>query len=75
MNFRDVRTVFFEPEAGFITARVACELVRETFVREGGEYKQALVRPTGTTGSRLARVTLSDGPASVSRAAAFTLVP
>jgi len=61
MNFRDVRTVFFEPEAGFITARVACELVREAFVREGGEYKQALVRPSATTGSRLARVTLSDG--------------
>lgn len=40
-SFRDVRTVFFEPEAGFLAARTACELVRETVVREGGEYKQA----------------------------------
>ena len=61
MSFRDVRTVFVEPEAGFITARAACELVRETFVREGGDYKQAWVRPGATTSSRLARVTLSDG--------------
>ena len=63
MSFRDVRTVFLEPEAGFLAARVACELVRETFVREGGDYKHAWVRPATTTGSRLARVTLSDGTA------------
>ena len=61
MGFRDVRTVFFEPEAGFITARVACELVRETFVREGGTYTQAWVRPGTTTGGRLTRIGLSDG--------------
>ena len=61
MGFRDVRTVFFEPEAGFITARVACELVRETFVREGGTYTQAWVRPGATTCGRLTRVGLSDG--------------
>jgi glycine/D-amino acid oxidase-like deaminating enzyme len=61
MSFRDVRTVFLEPEAGFLTARAACELVRETFVREGGTYKQASVRPATTSGARLARVGLSDG--------------
>ena len=61
MGFRDVRTVFFEPEAGFLTARAACELVRETIVREGGEYKQAWVRPGPTAGARLSRITLSDG--------------
>jgi glycine/D-amino acid oxidase-like deaminating enzyme len=61
MGFRDVRSVFFEPEAGFLTARMACELVRETFVREGGTYTQAWVRPGTTAGGRLTRVTLSDG--------------
>ena len=61
MGFRDVRTVFFEPEAGMLTARVACELVRETFVREGGTYTQALVRPAAATGGRLTRVNLADG--------------
>ena len=62
MSFADVRTVYFEPEAGFLTARVACELVRETFVREGGTYMQAEVRPSlSPTSRRLTRVTLSSG--------------
>jgi len=61
MGFHDVRTVYFEPEAGYLTARVACELVRETFVREGGEYKQAWVRPGTAAGARLTGVSLSDG--------------
>jgi len=61
MSFRDVRSVFIEPEAGYIAARAACELVRETFVREGGEYRQAWVRPGAPTGARLPTITLADG--------------
>ncbi len=63
MGFRDVRTAFLEPEAGYLTARAACELVRETVVREGGTYKQASVRPGATGSGRLTRVSLSDGGA------------
>lgn len=61
MGFRDVRTVFFEPEAGMLTARLACELVRESVVREGGDYRQGLVRPATGPGGRLTRITLADG--------------
>ena len=61
MGFRDVRTVFFEPEAGMLTARLACELVRETFVREGGTYQQGLVRPPSASGARLTRIDLGNG--------------
>jgi len=53
MGFHDVRTAFFEPEAGYLTARVACELVRETVVREGGTYQQASVRPGAGAGRRV----------------------
>jgi len=65
MSFRGVRSVFFEPEAGYIAARLACELVRETFVREGGTYKQVSVQPQSEsmTQSRLGRIVLSDGSA------------
>jgi glycine/D-amino acid oxidase-like deaminating enzyme len=63
MGFRDVRTVYVEPEAGLLTARVACELVRETFVREGGTYRQSLVRPVTGGGASLTRITLADGSA------------
>ena len=61
MSFRDVRTVFLEPDAGFITARAACELVRETFVREGGRYRQGWARPGPATGGRVSGVRLADG--------------
>jgi len=60
-SFEGVRTVFVEPEAGFLTARAACELVRETLVREGGEYRQAWVRPGATAGRRLTSAMLADG--------------
>ena len=61
MGFDGVRTVFFEPESGFIPARAACELVREAFVREGGEYRHAWVRVAPAAGSRLTSIALSDG--------------
>ena len=61
MGFSGVRSVFLEPEAGYIPARAACELVRETFVREGGAYEQAWVRPGVTAGRNLTTVTLSHG--------------
>jgi glycine/D-amino acid oxidase-like deaminating enzyme len=61
MGFGGVRTVYFEPEAGFLPARAACELVREAFVRAGGEYRQAFARPGAATGGRLTTVALSEG--------------
>jgi len=51
--FDGVRTAWWEPEAGFLTARAACELVRETFVREGGEYLQAWVGSPVVAADRL----------------------
>ena len=61
MNFTDARTVFFEPEAGFLMARAACELVREAFVKSGGEYVQSWALPTVTRGTELRAVRLGDG--------------
>ncbi len=61
MSFSDVRTVYLEPEAGYIAARAACELVRDTFVQEGGEYRQTWARPGAESGTRLSSVILSDG--------------
>src|SRR5688500_11578167 len=55
LGVRDVRTAFFEAEAGFITARAACELVRETVVREGRTYKQAYARTGRLSGARRTR--------------------
>jgi len=75
MGFSDVRSVFFEPRAGYLLARQACELVRETFVREGGDYRVAQVRPGAATGMRLADVALSDGSSLDSDAFVFACGP
>jgi glycine/D-amino acid oxidase-like deaminating enzyme len=61
MSFADVRSVFFEPRAGYLLARQGCELVRETFVGEGGEYRVAEARLLAAAGARLPGVFLSNG--------------
>jgi len=61
MGFADVRSVFFEPTMGYLLARQSCELVRETFVREGGEYVLAMARMGRTANGRMTSVSLSDG--------------
>ncbi|HEX7779811.1 MAG TPA: FAD-dependent oxidoreductase, partial [Vicinamibacterales bacterium] len=43
VNFRGVRSVLVEPDAGLLLARRACEHVVERVVAEGGEYVQAAV--------------------------------
>jgi sarcosine oxidase len=45
VNVEDVRWAIYEPEAGFLSARVACQAVLEEFLAEGGEYKQGVAMP------------------------------
>ena len=61
MSFDGVRSVFFEPRAGYLLARQACELVRASFVAEGGEYRVAQARPGAVSGKRLDAIALADG--------------
>jgi glycine/D-amino acid oxidase-like deaminating enzyme len=55
ISFNDVRTSYFEPNAGVLLARLSCELVRETFEQEGGEYRRAGVRAPAVNGGRRLR--------------------
>jgi sarcosine oxidase len=76
MSFADVKSVFYEPRAGYLLARVACELVRRTFVQEGGEYKVAWVRPAGPARSaRVASISLDDGTTLAADKFVFALGP
>ncbi|MFQ5617201.1 MAG: FAD-dependent oxidoreductase, partial [Anaerolineales bacterium] len=61
VDFRGVKWVFFEKEAGYISARRSCKVVLDAFLAEGGEYKLLSVKPGVVKGSRLHDVTLSDG--------------
>jgi monomeric sarcosine oxidase len=61
VNFEGIRWAIFEPEGGYLLARLACEAVRRAFEREGGEYRQLPVTPGRIRGGVLGRVTLAGG--------------
>lgn len=61
MRFDDARTVFFERSAGFLTARVACQLVYDSFIAEGGQTASGWARVTETTNDRLTSIRLDTG--------------
>jgi sarcosine oxidase len=42
-SFAGIKSVFFEPEAGYLLARRGCAAVQEALVREGGEFRIASV--------------------------------
>jgi glycine/D-amino acid oxidase-like deaminating enzyme len=61
IDLAGVKSVWLEPEAGYLFARRACQAVQERFVREGGDYRQLAVAPGAIDGGRMPRVALSDG--------------
>ena len=57
-----VRTILWEPEAGYLFARRACEQVVARFVAAGGTYRQAAVRePVTIENGPLHALDLQDG--------------
>ena len=56
-----IKSVLWEPEAGYLFARRACEHVVECFVAEGGEYRQSAVTAPVAVDGPMRRVTLADG--------------
>ena len=69
INCEKVRWAILERDAGYLTARLACEAVLAGFLEEGGEYRQLAVRPGDVAAGAMRGVTLSDG--SVLRADAY----
>ncbi len=61
VNFERVTRVIYERDAGYLTARLACQAVLETFLKEGGEYRQVGVTPGAFGGGRMDGLKLSDG--------------
>lgn len=60
INFEGVTWVIHEKEAGYLTARRACEAVLEGFLKEGGEYRQLSASPGVILGGEMQGITLSD---------------
>jgi sarcosine oxidase len=61
INFADVAWGIFEPESGYLTARVACQAVVEGFLREGGEFRQVGVLGSESEASWWKSFSLTDG--------------
>ena len=59
--FGDVSSALWEPEAGYLFARRACEHVVERFVAEGGTYQRAEVRTLDAIDGPLDHVVTSSG--------------
>ena len=61
VNMDNIDSALYEPTAGYLLARRACQAVVDAFVREGGEYKTAYVQPGAISGGRMTNIALSDG--------------
>jgi len=61
INFAGVRWGTYEPECGYLDARVSCQVVVDAFVSQGGVYRQAAVSVDGLETAPLHSLTLSDG--------------
>ncbi|HEY4596710.1 MAG TPA: FAD-dependent oxidoreductase [Thermoanaerobaculia bacterium] len=63
IDFNGLRSAFFEPEAGYLLARRACQTVAEAVAAEGGEVRIAAAFPDWSQAGKLDRLELADGSA------------
>jgi glycine/D-amino acid oxidase-like deaminating enzyme len=61
INLEGVHWGIYEPEGGFLTARVACQAVLDGFLAEGGEYRTVAVLPRDLDSGPWESLPLSDG--------------
>ncbi len=60
INFEDVRWGIYEPESGYLDARVSCQAVVDAFIAEGGTYRQIAVLSDQLEHAPLRSLTLPD---------------
>lgn len=75
MNFDGISWAVFEPESGYLAARRGCEAVLNSFLQEGGEYRQAQVSPGPIASGRMRVVNLGTGEALNADAYVFACGP
>ncbi len=61
IDFAGISFSIFEPDAGYLTARRACEQVLLGFLAEGGEYLQVEARPGRIAAAGIEGIVLGDG--------------
>jgi glycine/D-amino acid oxidase-like deaminating enzyme len=61
INFEGIQWGIFEPECGYLDARVSCQTVVEAVEAAGGKYRQVAVLGDGLESGALSGLSLSDG--------------
>jgi glycine/D-amino acid oxidase-like deaminating enzyme len=61
INSADVHWGIYEPEGGFLMARLACQAVLDGFLAEGGDYKQSALTMGDLDSGSWESLTFSDG--------------
>jgi glycine/D-amino acid oxidase-like deaminating enzyme len=61
IDYSGVKSIWFERRAGALSARRACGAVRDAFVKAGGSYRVAEVKPGAIVNESLSSLELSDG--------------
>jgi monomeric sarcosine oxidase len=74
IDWQGVQTALFEPELGVLMARRAVQTLIANFVRAGGDYRQAAIRPPAD-GDSLEMVETSDGSRLAADAFVFACGP
>jgi len=61
VHTRDLHHAYFDPFGGNLNARESCTVVKEAFVKEGGNFVQAFVTPGQITSGKIEDIKLSNG--------------
>lgn len=61
INLEGVNWGIFEPESGYLTARITSQIVKDAFVAEGGEYREGAVLSDDLDGAGWKHLSLNDG--------------
>jgi len=75
IHFEGVRWGIYEPESGYLTARVGCQAVVDGFIAEGGEFRQAAVATEGIEKRNWKGLPLSDGTTLIADQYVFACGP
>lgn len=75
INLEDINQVVLENNGGYLLARMGCHVVKEQFVKEGGDFKIAAARPLNTLNETLQGVELSDGSKLIADSYIFACGP
>lgn len=61
IDLTGVRSVWLERRAGALSARLACAVVRDHFVKSGGRYRTGQAKPAAIASGSMAALQLEDG--------------